>query len=151
MTASYGLPLGGTVFSSSTSVAAIIADVTAGISSSFADYSTVTVGDLGLGALQGINVSTVCTSADTGACVGADAIGAYDRSVDRTFTYDVTFERVAGGDADFFTNALVDGGIVARERDTFRDSTAVVPLPAGLPLLLLGLGALGVVRRRRQA
>jgi hypothetical protein len=151
--ASYGMPLGGSVFNSSTSIADIIADVTAGIAASFANYSSVTVGDLGLGGLQGIDVSTVCTGADIGACSGAEALGTYDRSLDRTFTYDVTFKRIAGGDASFFTNALVDGGIVAREFDSFKDGSGLVPipLPAGLPLLLTAFGVLALVRRRRAA
>jgi hypothetical protein len=44
---SYGPPLGGQVFTSSTSVDAIIADVTAGIIGGFQEYSAVTVDDLG--------------------------------------------------------------------------------------------------------
>lgn len=150
ITASYGTAFSPaeTVFAASTSVADIIADVTAGITAGFAEYGSVTVGDLGAGLPLGIDVTTVCTSANIGACVGADAIGDYDRSVDRTFTYDVTFERVAAGDADFFTNALVDGRIVAREADSF---PAAVPLPAGLPLLLTALGAMGFARRYRKA
>lgn len=148
----YGSALGATVYTSSTSVDAIIADVTAGISAGFAEYGSVTVGDLGLGLPLGISVTTVCKTADIGSCVGASAIGDYDREVDRTFTFDVTFERVAGGDAEFFTNALVDGGIVAREFDSFKDGgTPVVPLPAGLPLLLTAFGAFALARRRRAA
>ncbi|MEP5155288.1 VPLPA-CTERM sorting domain-containing protein [Planktotalea sp.] len=150
ITASYGDPLGGTVFSSSTSAADIIADVTAGITAGFSEYETVTVDDLGLGLPLGIDVSPACTSADIGACVGAEAIGDYDRSEDRAFTFDVTFTRTAEGDAEFFTNALVDGGIVAREFDSFTDGTgpSPVPLPAGFPLLLTAFGGLALLRRR---
>ncbi|QCO58097.1 VWA domain-containing protein (plasmid) [Pseudorhodobacter turbinis] len=150
ITASYGdgLFAGATVFASSTSVADIISDVTAGITAGFANYGAVTVGDLGAGLPLGIEVSTVCTGADIGACVGAEALGDYDREVDRTFTFDVTFKRTADGDADFFTNALVDGGIVAREFDSF---PSPVPLPAGLPLLMTAFGALAFARRRRAA
>jgi hypothetical protein len=148
--ASYGGPLGGTVFESATSILDIIADVTAGITAGFANYDAVTVDDLGLGNLQGIDVSAICTGADIGDCFGADAMGDYNRSVDRTFTFDVTFERTAAGDASFFTNALVDGGIVARELDTFTDTGLTpVPLPAGLPLLLTALGVFGFARRRQ--
>lgn len=146
---SYGAPLGGTVFNSSTSVAAIIADVTAGITAGFASYSSVTVDDLG-GGDPLIDVSAVCTGADIGSCSGAFATGAYDRSVDRTFTFDVTFTRTGDGDSSFSTYAIVDKGIVARERDTF-PGTAPVPLPAAGWLMLAGMGALAAARRRKAA
>ncbi|RZJ09298.1 MAG: VWA domain-containing protein, partial [Rubrivivax sp.] len=109
--------LGGSVFASSTSADAIAASITAGIAAGFDNYSKVTVDDLG-GGMPEIDVSTVCVSADIGACVGADAVGKYDRSVDRTFEYDVTFTRLAAGDKAFSTFGLVDGGIVATERDS---------------------------------
>lgn len=141
--------LGGTVFDGSATAASIVAAVTAGITAGFAEYDEVTVDDLGLG-LPEIGVSTTCVSADSGACVGADAIGSYDRSVDRTFEFDVTFTRLAAGDKAFETYALVDGGIVAVEKDRFTDS-AVVPLPAAGWLLLGGLGVLAGIGRRRAA
>lgn len=147
----YGSELGATVFNSSTSVDDIIADVTAGITAGFAKYGSVTVGDLGDGLPMGIEVSALCTGADIGSCSGAEAIGSYDRETDRTFTFDVTFKRVAGGDAEFYTNALVDGKIVAREFDSFKDDTSVIPLPAGLPLLITAFGALAFAYRRRTA
>ncbi|MGF6860385.1 hypothetical protein ABIE69_000945 [Rhodobacteraceae bacterium MBR-64] len=139
--------LGGTVFNSGTSAEDIIANVTAGIAGGFANYSNVTVGDLGTG-LPEIALSVVCTSADTGACAGADATGAFDRSIDRTFTFDVTFTRLAEGDKSFDTFALVNGGIVATEGDSF--TTAPVPLPAAGWLMLSGLFGLGAVARRRR-
>lgn len=148
ITASYATPFGGDAFAATTSADGIIADVTAGITAGFAEYSTVTVDDLG-GGLPEIDVSTVCVSADIGACAGSTAVGAYDRSVSRTFEFDVTFTRVAEGDTTFETFALVDGGIVAREIDTF--TGGVVPLPAAAWLLLGGLGALGAVSRRKKA
>lgn len=150
ITASYATPFGGTAFASSTSVAAIIADVTAGISAGFANYSKVTIDDLGGGAPE-IDVSTVCVSADTGACVGAEAVGTYDRSTDRTFEFDVTFTRTAAGDSAFDTFALVDGGIVAREADRFPDGAGKIPLPAAGWLLIAGLGGLVAMKRRKAA
>jgi hypothetical protein len=138
--------LGGTVFASSTSSDDIAAAIIAGVSSGVANYTHVTVGDLGAGAPQ-ISLAVTCLTADTGTCVGSDAVGTYDRSVDRTFTFDVAFTRTALGDTTFDSHALVDGGIVADERDTF--GAAPVPEPATLLLVAGGLLGLGFRSRRR--
>jgi len=142
--------LGGSVYASSASPAAIAAAITAGITAGFDKYTTVTVGDIGAG-LPEIAVSTVCASAAIGGtCVGADAVAdvvdGYTREADRTFTFDVTFTRLAAGDKDFLTSALVDGSIVARERDSFK-----TPEPATLVLMGVSLLGLGAARRRRAA
>ncbi|MBL8422858.1 MAG: PEP-CTERM sorting domain-containing protein [Candidatus Accumulibacter phosphatis] len=137
--------LGGSVFTSGTSADAIAAAITAGITAGFAKYTTVTVDDLGGGAGI-IDVDTKCVSADSGACFGADAVGTYDRSKERTFEFDVTFTRLAGGDLTFDTFAIVDKGIVARERDTF-----TTPEPATLVLMGVSLLGIGAARRRRSS
>ena len=84
-------------------------------------------------------MTVTCLTADIGTCVGADAMGTYDRSIDRTFTYDVAFTRLASGDKTFDTNALVDGGII-QERDSL---TGKAPEPVTLVLLAAGLLGLG--------
>ena len=141
--------LGGSVFLSSTSPDAIAAAITAGITAGLAKYSTVTVDDLG-GGSGIIDVDTRCVSADSGACVGADAVGTYDRSKERTFEFDVTFTRLAGGDLTFDTYAIVDRGIVATERDTF-GTTFTTPEPATLVLMGVSLLGIGAARRRRSS
>ena len=107
------------------------------------------------GAFDGIDVSVVCTGADSGACVGDTAEGDYDRSEERTFTFDVTFTNtgLAPGDSTTFdTYALLDGGIVATEVDTFTNvGTSVVPLPASAWFLLAGFGGLFAAGRRKKA
>lgn len=143
------LGFGGSVYAGGASPTSIVDAIKAGVAAGFAEYSEVTVGDLG-GGLPGISVSTKCLTADIGTCIGADAIGSYDRSKDRTFTYEVTFERLASGDSVFDTHALVDGGIVASERDSFRDGgLPPVPLPAAGWLMLAGIGSLAAARRRK--
>ncbi|MEM7489867.1 MAG: VPLPA-CTERM sorting domain-containing protein [Pseudomonadota bacterium] len=142
--------LGGEVFDSSSDPASIASAITEGVATGFSEYETVSVGDLG-GGLPEIDVSVVCTDADIGACVGAEAVGDFDRSIERSFAFDVTFTRTAEGNTTFLTHALVDGGIVASEEDTFGGDTFghVIPVPASLPLLLAGFGALGFARRMK--
>ncbi|MEI4233439.1 VPLPA-CTERM sorting domain-containing protein [Roseovarius sp. D22-M7] len=150
MASTFGSDVDLTTFLSGTSAADIVADISAGISAGFEEYSTVTVGDLGGGDPE-IGVSVTCVSADIGICIGADAEGEYDRSETRNFEFDVTFTRNADGDTVFPTFALLDGGIVAREIDTFDSTTAPIPLPAAGWMMVAGLGALGALRRRRRA
>jgi hypothetical protein len=144
--------LGAITFTSTADPDAIVDDVTDGIVAGFSEYETVTVGDLG-GGDPLIDVSAVCTGAGIGACVGDSAMGDYDRSVDRTFTFDVTFTRNADGDSDFDVFALVDGGIVASESDSFPGDPRVapIPLPAAGWMLMAGIAGIGAVGRRRKA
>ena len=77
----------------------------------------------------------------------ASYVGAFNRSVDRTFDFDVTFTGVTPGTYNFDIYGTVDGARVATERDHI----VVGSVPdAGSTLMLLagGLGLLAALRRR---
>lgn len=73
--------------------------------------------------------------------------GAFDRSIDRTFSFDVTFTGASVGTDDFHIYATVDGARVATESDHL--TVGAVPEPGSI--LLFGtvlLGVAGAIRRR---
>ncbi|GAB5451771.1 MAG: hypothetical protein Hals2KO_20990 [Halioglobus sp.] len=111
-------------------------------------YNRVTIDDL-LGGLPGVEVSVVCTEADPGRdgegrCTGDTARGTFDRTVDRSFIFDVTFTALETGVYEFDTFGLVNGKTVASERD--RITVGNVPSPG--TFLLLGLGIAGLITQR---
>ena len=59
-----------------------------------------------------------------------------------------TFNFVADGTNDLLTFASQDAGFYGAALDNV--TIAAIPVPAGLPLLLAGLGSLAAIRRRRK-
>lgn len=97
--------------------------------------------------------SSVCldsTAAPAGVLVvhAGCIAGAFDRSIDRTFSFLTTFTGVTGGTYDFNIAATVDGGVVAMEADHI--VVTGVPEPSTYALMSLGLAAVAFLRRRRK-
>jgi hypothetical protein len=76
--------------------------------------------------------------------------GAFDRSIDRTFNFDVTITGAADGTYSFNIYGLVDDGRVATEADriTVAGGGTEVPEPSTMLLFGAGLAALAGLRRK---
>jgi hypothetical protein len=110
--------------------AGIVAAIQAAISTSFANYGNVSL-DTSEAVLNNVvSAAFVPLGGYT---------GSFDRSVARTFSFDVTFTGVKPGTDNFHIYATVDGGQVAAEADIF---TVAAPEPSAI--LLFGLMALGI-------
>jgi len=92
------------------------------IITSFSTYSTVSLGTSSVPAGLAVNVSPPSYT------------GAYDRSIDRTFNFNVTFTANSLGDYNFAIPVLVDGGTMATEQDTIKVGFGLTfPLPGYTP------------------
>ena len=126
---------GGAYFSGINS-STIVDTIKAAITDAFATYTTV-----------GIDTSEV--PAGVGVLVTPGSYtGTFDRSIDRTFDFEVTFTDLEVGTHEFNIYATVDGGRVATERDSITSTAVGVPEP-GL-LLLLGSGFVALIGLRRK-
>ncbi|MDO9533260.1 MAG: peptidoglycan DD-metalloendopeptidase family protein [Deltaproteobacteria bacterium] len=89
-------------------ISQIVDDIQNAIINSFQTYSTVRLGTSMVP--TGLTVNVVPPS----------YMGAYDRSMDRIFTFDVTFTAVSPGSYSFTIPVLVDGGTMATEQDNIQ-------------------------------
>ncbi len=80
----------------------------------------------------------------------APYVGAYDRSIERTFEFDVTFTGDTLGIYDFSIYGIVDGGRVGTEVDRIVVTDAVIPEPSTYLLLGSGIAAFAFYRVRKK-
>lgn len=132
---------GGAYFAS-VNTASLVATITSAITTAVSSYTSV-----GLD-LTGVPAGVTVTSSPT-------QVGSFDRSIERSFDFEVTFTGVTEGSYDFEIYGTVDRGRVATEKDSITvggGGGRKVP-DGGSTVVLLGgaLAALGLAKRKSRA
>lgn len=132
----------GGVFFSGINTSTLVSTISSAISTAVASYTTV-----------GLDLSAVPAGV-TVTATPASTTGSFDRSVDRTFDFAVTFTGVTEGSYGFDIYGTVDGGRVATESDsiTVKGTSESVP-DGGSTIVLLGgvLAAMGAAKRKSRS
>jgi hypothetical protein len=100
----------------------IVTKIQDAIITSFASYNTVSLG------------TSLVPAGLTASISPASFTGSFDRSIDRTFTFNATFTAVSPGSYSFSIPVLVDGGTMATEQDVIQVGALLgFPLPGYTP------------------
>ncbi len=137
-----------------------IADATGGDyhNSINTDAIVTTIGDAITTVLDKYNeISLDLSGVPTGIDASVDLTsitGDFDRSIQRTFDFEVTLKGITEGTYNFEIGALVDGGLVATASDKITvlagGPPSTVPEPSSVLLLGIGItGLAGLLRRRK--
>lgn len=132
---------GGTLRDGLGTPAGVTSDILAAVGATFDEYEEVT---LDLSEVP-VGLSAVLNP--------TEYEGDFDRSIERTFDFDLTFEGLAPGEYEFTIYGLVDGGRVALETD--RIIVTAIPEPSTVIaivslLLIAGVTGRSVLSRRRK-
>jgi len=118
---------------------AITTQITNALTTGITTYTSVGLGGVGIPASVAVSL-------------GPAMSGAFDRTIDRTFNFSVTFTGMTPGTYSFDIAGLLNGTTsVASEHDTITVRGVTAPEPASLALMGLGLAAALRRRQRRHA
>lgn len=116
---------------------AVASAISSALTSALTFYSRVEL--MGMGVPPGVSVE-----------LDPAITGAFDRSIERVFNFDVKFTGVTPGTYNFAINALVDGRVIATELDSITVGGDEVPEPSTYALIGVGLGAVAVFRKKNR-